>query len=85
MNADQLTWTTIFLILGGVAAVVLVIWALGRLIPGSKTYRTAGGNALMPADVVFRPSREHIIPAKEHEEKEEDESGDPPSRYPSSF
>ena len=81
-NGAQLTWTTIFTILGGIAAVVLAIWGIGRLFPGSKKYRTAGGNALMRADVVFRPSREHIIEAKEHEEQQDEESGDPPVKQP---
>ena len=77
--ADQLTWATIFLILGAIAVVVLGIWLLGRMIPSAKKYTSAGGNALMRADVFFRPSREHILEAKEHEKREDEESGEPPS------
>ena len=74
----QLTWTTIFLVLGAVATLVGIIWSLGRLFPSSKKYSAGAGNALMRADVFFRPSREHIIEAKEQEQSEEDSSGDPP-------
>jgi hypothetical protein len=81
-NGAQLTWTTIFTILGGIAAVVLAIWGIGRLFPASKKYSSAGGNALLRADVFFRPSREHIIEAKEHEEQQDEESGDPPVKQP---
>ena len=79
-NPAQLTWTVIFLILGGVAALVGIIWSLGRLFPSSKKYSAAGGNALMRADIFFRPSREHVLEAKQHEEKKEEASGDPPPR-----
>lgn len=75
----QLTWTTIFLVLGAVAAVVFAIWAVGRFIPEAKKYRNAGGNALMRADVFFRPSREHILEAKEHDATQDESSGDRPS------
>jgi len=74
----QLTWTTVAIILGSVAAIVLVIWAMGKLIPGSKKLASAGGNALMRVETCFRPSREHVIEAKEREEKQDEESGDPP-------
>ena len=69
----------IFTVLGAVAAVVLLIWAIGRSFPGSKKYSSGGGNALMRADVMFRPSREHIIEAKQHEDKDDESTGDPPS------
>lgn len=72
-----LTWSTVAIILGSVAAIVLVIWVIGKLVPGSKKYASAGGNALMRAETFFRPSREHVIEAKEHEEKEEDASRRP--------
>ena len=81
-NRAQLTWTTIFIILGAIAAVVLALWGLGRLFPSSGKYRTAGGNALLLADVFFRPSREHIIEAKEYVEQQDEESGDPPVKQP---
>jgi hypothetical protein len=77
-NPAQLTWATIFLVLGAVAALVGIIWSLGRLFPSSKKYTAAGGNALMRADVFFRPSREHIAEAKQREETEDDSSGAPP-------
>ena len=77
----QLTWTTIFIILAALAAIVLGLWGLGRILrrlfPSSGKYRTAGGNALLRGEALFRPSREHIIEAKEHEEKEDETSGDP--------
>jgi hypothetical protein len=79
-NPAQLTWTTILLILGGIAVIVLLVRAVGRLIPDSKKYKSAGGNALMRADVVFRPSREHVIEAKQHEQQQDESSGDPPEK-----
>ncbi len=79
-NPAQLTWTTIVLVLGVVSAVVLIIWALGRLFPSSKKYSSASGNALMRAETFFRPSREHILEAKERDEREDNDSGDPPHR-----
>ena len=74
----QLTWSTIAVILGAVAAIVVVIWAIGKLIPSSKKYASAGGNALMRAETFFRPSNEHVTKAKEYEAKEAEDSGEPP-------
>ena len=76
-DPGQLTWTTIALALSGVAALAGIIWSLGRLFPSSKKYTAAGGNALMRADVMFRPSRGHVVEAKEQEQREDDASGDP--------
>ena len=79
-NSAQLTWSNIALIIGSVGAVVLLIWAIGRFIPSSKKYTSSGGNALMRAETFFRPSREHVIEAKERDAVEDEHSGDPPDR-----
>jgi len=71
----QSGWTYA-LVLGGLAVIAFVLWVVGKLFPSKAN--TAAGNALMRAEVFFNPSREHVIGAREHEEKEEDESGDPP-------
>jgi hypothetical protein len=63
-------------VLGSVAVIALVIWILGKLFPGKG--HTAAGNALLRAEVFFNPSRKHVIEAKENEETEEDENGEPP-------
>ena len=78
----QLTWTMILIIVGALTAIGLLLWGLGRILrrffPSTSKYRTAGGNALLRGEVFFRPSREHIIEAKEQEQLDEEESGDPP-------
>ena len=71
----QSGWTYL-LVLGGLAVIGFVLWLLGKLFPGKGN--TAAGNALMRAEVFFNPSREHVIEAREREEKEDEESGDPP-------
>ncbi len=71
----QSGWTYL-IVLGGLALVGVVIWLIGKLLPGKA--HTAAGNALMQAEVFFRPSREHVIEAKLHEEQEDEDSGDPP-------
>jgi hypothetical protein len=73
-------WPAVF---GGIAIIVLLFWALDRLLrryfPSSrKTYGT-GGNALMRVETLFLPSREHVIEAREREHEEQDDSGDPPN------
>ena len=73
----RLTWTTIAVILATVAAIVLIISALGRLAP--RKYTGAAGNALMRAETFFRPSREQVLEAKQYEEKQDGESGEPPT------
>lgn len=77
VNPAQLTWTTVVLVFGTVAAIIGIIWALGRLFPSSRKYTSAGGNALLRADVFFRPTREHVVEAKEQQVTEDDASGDP--------
>lgn len=72
----QSGWTYL-IVMGGVAAFVLVGWLLGKLFPGKGN--TAAGNALMRAEVFFNPSRQHVIEARQREEKEDEESGDPPT------
>lgn len=71
----QSGWTYL-IVLAGVAAFVLIGWLLGKLFPSKAN--TAAGNALMRAEVFFNPSREHVIEAREREEREDNESGDPP-------
>ncbi len=74
-GGHQSGWTYL-VVLGSVGGIAALLWALGKLFP-SKVH-TAAGNALMRAEAIFQPSREHIIEAKEYEDQEEDDSGDPP-------
>ena len=78
----QLTWTMVLVILGALAAIVLVFWAIGAVLvhffPSAGKNRSAGGNALLRLDTFFRPSTQHVIDAKEREEQQDEESGDPP-------
>jgi hypothetical protein len=73
-----------FAAVGGIAALVFLIWFLGwivgALFPSTKRKRAYAtmGNALMRVDALLQPSRGHIIEAREYEEVEQDESGDPP-------
>jgi len=71
----QSGWTYA-LVLGGLAIIALVLWLLGKLFPSKAN--TAAANALMRAEVFFNPSHEHVIEAREHDEKEQNDSGDPP-------
>jgi hypothetical protein len=75
VSDHQSGWSYLF-ILGALVGLGLIIWALGKLFP-AKTH-AATGNALMRAEVFFNPSREHVIEAKEYEEKEDDGGGNPP-------
>ena len=72
-------WPAVF---GGIVVVVLVFWAFDRVMkryfPSSRKAYSPGGNALMRVEALFLPSREHVIEAKEHEEGEQDGTGDPP-------
>jgi hypothetical protein len=81
--SGQLTWTTIGVILGALIAIALVLWALGAILihffPSMGKSRGVGGNALLRIDTFFRPSAQHVIDAKERDEQQDDESGDPPS------
>jgi hypothetical protein len=67
---------------GGIGGIVLLFWALNRLMgryfPGSRGAFSAGGNALMRVEATFLPGREHQIEAQERDDAEEDDSGDPP-------
>ena len=54
----------------------VVIWLLGKLFP--RKHFVSAGNALMHAETFFRPSRQHVIQAKQQEPVEQEESGDPP-------
>lgn len=76
MAGEHQSGWTYLVVLGSVGAIAVLLWALGKLFP-SKVH-TAAGNALMRAEAIFQPSREHIIEAKEYEDQEEDDSGDPP-------
>jgi len=75
-GTDQQNWTTYLVVFGVIVVMLLIVWALERLLP-SKVH-TAAGNALMHAETLFRPSREHVIEAKSTEKKQEDADGDPP-------
>jgi hypothetical protein len=71
------TWDTWLYVFGATLALVLVLWLVNKLLK-PKQYRGGVGNALMTAEVFFRPSRENILEAKRREDKQQDESGDPP-------
>ena len=60
-----------------VLLVVVVLNRVGRQRRGGK-YSAAMGNALMHVEPIFRPSRQHIIEARQHEECEQEPSADPP-------
>lgn len=72
-------WPAVF---GGLGLIVVIFWALDRLMkryfPSSREGYTAGGNALMRVEAILLPGRQHVIEAQERENEEEDESGDPP-------
>lgn len=67
---------------GAIGALVALFWGLGRLMrryfPSSRKVYSAGGNALMRAEAIFLPGRDHFIEAQERDDAEEDDSGDPP-------
>jgi hypothetical protein len=69
-------------VIGGLAVLVTLLWALNRLImrlfPATKNYGTAGGNALMRLEAQFLPGREHVMEARERDDAEEDDEGEPP-------
>ena len=64
---------------GAIAVLIFVVWLIDRLLPEKmrKGYSAGAGNALMRAETFFRPSREHVIEAKQQERKEEDDEGGP--------
>jgi hypothetical protein len=74
-------WPAVF---AGVAAIVGFVALLNRIVkrffPSTqrKRYSLAMGNALMRVDAVLAPGREHIIEAREYQQVEEDEEGEPP-------
>jgi hypothetical protein len=71
----QSGWTYL-LALGVVGIFVLAFWLLGKLLP--RKAHTGAGNALMRLDVFYNPSRQYVIEARSYEEKQDEESGDPP-------
>jgi hypothetical protein len=76
---SQQSWTTWLYILLGLAAIILILWAIDRIFK-PKQFKSAAGNALMTAEVFFRPSRQNVIEAKQEKKAEEDDSGEPPVR-----
>jgi len=78
LDPQQSWWG--WLIAGGwIALFIAVIWLINRLLPekARKGYSAGAGNALMRAETFFRPSREHVIEAKQQEQVEEDDEGGP--------
>ena len=71
-------------VLGGILAIAILLRLLNRLFPSAKTYHHSAGNALMRVEAIFLPDREHIIEAREQDEAEEDEEGEPPETGSSS-
>jgi hypothetical protein len=68
MVSDHQSGWTYLLILGGLSIGGALLWLLGKLF--SSKAHTAAGNALIRAEAIFNPSREHIIEAKSYEQKE---------------
>ena len=64
-------------VLGGILGIAILLRFLNRLFP-SKNYHHSSGNALMRVEALFLPEREHIVEARERDEAEQDEQGDPP-------
>ena len=64
-------------VLGGILAIAILLRFLNRIFP-SKNYHHSAGNALMRVEALFLPEREDIVEARERDEAEEDEQGDPP-------
>lgn len=78
LDPQQSWWG--WLIAGGwIAAFMLVIWLINRLLPekSRKGYRAGTGNALLRAETFFRPSRQNVIEAKQQERKQEEDEGGP--------
>jgi hypothetical protein len=65
-------------VLGGILAIAILLRFLNRLFPSSKNHHSSLGNALMRAEAIFLPGREHLVEAREQDEAEEDEEGEPP-------
>lgn len=69
-------------VLGAIAAMVGLLWlfdrALKHYFPSTRKHYRAGGNALVRVDAMFMPAREHIIEARERDDADEDEQGEPP-------
>ena len=75
----QQSWWGWLFALAVIAAIVFLLWLVNRLLPERmrKGYSAGAGNALMRAETFFRPSREHVIEAKQQEHKEEEDEGGP--------
>ena len=84
-SGDLVIWRTALWILG----IALAMYALHRLALWMESrgwiyYRkhkrgsAAIGNALLEIQSFYRPSVEHVIEERQEEQREEDESGDPP-------
>lgn len=69
---------TLFVCLVVLVVGLLLIWGVRRMI-GSRRRGSAAGNALMAAEVFVNPARRHTIDALQRDDKQEDESGEPPS------
>jgi hypothetical protein len=68
-------------VFGGFVALLLISRKLeraGRI----KNYSRGLGHGILHVDALLRPSRQHVIEAKQHEEKENDESGGPDKTQP---
>lgn len=70
------------LVLGGIAAICCVLWLLNKLIvylfPSTRHYHGNIGNAMMGVEATFLPGRDKVLGARQHEEKQEDDEGEPP-------
>jgi hypothetical protein len=75
------------LVLGGIAAICVVLWLVNKLImhlfPSTRQYHGNIGNALMGVEATFLPARDKVLEARQHEEKQEDDEGEPPETGPS--
>jgi hypothetical protein len=69
-------------VVGGVAAICVIVWLLGRIIthlfPSTRTRRGNIGNALIGVEATFLAGRDKVLEARQYEEKQQDDEGDPP-------
>ncbi len=75
----QQSWLGWLVVCGALAAIVIILCLINRLLPERlrKGFTAGAGNALMQIDALYRPSRKHVIEAKQQERKEEEDEGGP--------
>ena len=78
----QQSWWGWLIAAGCFVGLIALLWLINRMLPEKmrKGYTAEAGNALMRAETFFRPSREHVLEAKQQEKKEEEDEGEPGKR-----